>query len=230
MGIEKQTKKHPNRLLYFLILISLGIHLILAVKISGFYTPDLLSYIELELKDISKPFIREIPKPRRRIKEFQLPENHRILKINRIQPPQNIPMKIKTPEISSNGIVENIPMPDLSFGSLHVSQWQPEIYNVESGDYSTAESYLEMVKLRIEQNKKYPDKAQRLQIEGRVPVVFVITPEGNVRDIKVIMPQHVLLDEAAVKAIMNAVPFPRPPVNIFKGAVPVRVVVVFELT
>jgi protein TonB len=230
VGTEKQTKKSPNWLLYFLILLSFGIHLIIAVKISGFYKPDLLNYIELELKDISKPFVREIPKPSRRIKEFKLPENPKILKINRIQPPQNIPMKIKNPEISSDGIAENIPMPDLSFSALPVSQWQPDIYGLESDNFSTTESYLEMVRLRIEQNKKYPENARKRHIEGRVPVGFVISPEGNIANIKVIKPQHALLDEAAVKAIKNAAPFPKPPVKIFKGAVPVRVVVVFELT
>ena len=103
------------------------------------------------------------------------------------------------------------------------------MYEDGSQVFSTAESYLEMVKLRIEQHKKYPQKAQERQIEGRVPVNFVITPEGNIRDVKVIMPQNVLLDEAALKAIHDSAPFPRPPTMIFKGAVPIQVVVVFEL-
>ena len=122
-------------------------------------------------------------------------------------------------------------MPDLNPGSeASISQWQPEMFADGSEVFSTAASYLEMVKLRIEQHKRYPQKAQERQIQGRVPVSFIITPEGEVRDVKVITPEHELLDAAALKAIQDAVPFPRPPARLFKGAVPLRVIVVFELT
>ncbi len=138
---------------------------------------------------------------------------------------------MERPEEPDNGIGENIPMPDLGPGSeAGIRQWQPEMYSDDSEVFSNVASYLEMVKLRIEQYKKYPERAQERQIEGRIPVSFVITPEGTVRDVKVMMSQHAFLDEAALRAIQDAAPFPRPPVKFFKGAVPLRVIVVFELT
>lgn len=230
VGSVKKDKQRPNWLLRILLFVSLGLHLIVLVKISGLYTSGVLNYIELELKEMTKPWAREIPRPRQRLKSPPKPENPRIMKIARIQPPRQVPQKIEHPEELDNGIGENIPMPDLDSGSASIGQWQPEMYEDGSQVFSTAESYLEMVKLRIEQHKKYPQKAQERQIEGRVPVSFVITLEGNVKDVKVVMPQNVLLDEAALKAIQNSAPFPRPPARVFKGAVPLRVVVVFELT
>lgn len=229
MGSVKQNKQRPNWLLRILLFVSLGLHLIVLVKITGLYHSGLLNYIELELKEMNKPWAREIPRPRQRLKSPPKPENPRIMKIARIQPPRQVPQKIERPEELDNGIGEHIPMPDLG-PAASVGQWQPDMYADGSQVFSTADSYLEMVKLRIEQHKKYPQKAQERQIEGRVPVSFVITPEGDVRDVNVIMPQQVLLDEAALKAILDSAPFPRPPAMIFKGAVPIRVVVVFELT
>lgn len=226
-----QKNKGPNWLLRIFLCISAGIHLIILIKVSGLSNWKPLNYIELELKEMSRPWAREIPRPRQRLRSSPKVENPRVLTVSRSQPPRHMPQKIDRPEEPDNGLGEEIPMPDLGapVSCTVISQWQPEMFADGSEVYSTAASYLEMVKLRIEQHKRYPQQAQERQIQGRVPVSFVITPEGEARDIKVITPQHELLDEAALKAIRDAVPFPRPPERLFKGAVPLRVVVVFEL-
>ncbi len=218
-------------MLHILLCISFGVHLIIIINISGLYCSDALSYIELELKDISKPWTREIPRPPQRVKSPPKAENPRVLKLTNLQPPHQPPQKIESPDEPDNEIGENIPSPDVGAGAyISVSQWQPEMFSNGSEVFSTAAGYLEMVKLRIERHKKYPLMAQEREIQGRVAVSFIISLEGQAQDVKVITPKHELLDQAAIKAIEDSSPFPRPPVGIFKGPVPVRVMVIFELT
>jgi protein TonB len=100
-----------------------------------------------------------------------------------------------------------------------------------SPDFATSSSYLEMVKLKIERYKKYPETARVARIEGSVTVRFKIRPSGNVSGVRVIKTSnHDDLDHAALKAVKDAAPFPRPPERFFKGAIPLKLTIVFELT
>ncbi|MBI5048332.1 MAG: energy transducer TonB, partial [Deltaproteobacteria bacterium] len=58
----------------------------------------------------------------------------------------------------------------------------------------------------------YPRWARERGYEGVVGVHFVIQPDGNVADIKVVRPCHCdILNKAACEAIKKAAPFnPRP--------------------
>jgi len=47
-------------------------------------------------------------------------------------------------------------------------------------------AYLLKVKRKIEQNKIYPKRAKRLRQEGKVRVSFLITKNGNIRNIKIV--------------------------------------------
>jgi len=78
-----------------------------------------------------------------------------------------------------DSLVESISMPDIPTSGLKIADWSPGTL-VTYGDYMTAQSYLEMVRLKIERHKKYPDIARIKNIEGSVVVRFVITPEGGV--------------------------------------------------
>ena len=83
----------------------------------------------------------------------------------------------------------------------------------------------------IERHKKYPDAARTRHIEGRVTIRFVITPEGDARVVEVANTSgHKALDTAALKAVKAAAPFPRPPMRLFNGEVPLELAIVFELT
>jgi protein TonB len=99
------------------------------------------------------------------------------------------------------------------------------------GEYVTTNSYLEMVRLRIERYKRYPDAARCRNIEGRVTIRFIIKPDGGVRDVEVAKcSRNRALDLAALKAVQDAAPFPKPPSHLFKGAIPLELMIVFELT
>jgi len=233
--------------------ISFGLHVVLAVCLSMVTIPSLI-VTDLTFQEFSEPPPRSIPRPRHapreaqnladitEIKDFRVPQRS-------LPPPE--PVKTEPPQRSRAaganfaGLAdaagpggEKIDVPAVP-GSLLVhagtglGQWTPKDLSAISGsgaDYSTPQSYLEMVKLKIERHKEYPEKARARQIAGGVTVRFVITLEGEIKNAQVAKSsRHSLLDEAAIKAVKSAAPFPKPPARFFKQEIPVTVTVVFEL-
>jgi protein TonB len=97
--------------------------------------------------------------------------------------------------------------------------------------YNTSDSYLQMVRLRIERHKHYPQHARAAFREGRVVISFTITTDGGIRSLEVRKSSNTkVLDEAALQAVRSAVPFPSPPRHLFKGEIPLELTIVFELT
>ena len=225
MGSLYSYKRKPNRLLRGLVAVSLGIHIVIFMHISGIYNSNALTYIELTLQDISKPSIRSIPRPRNRPKAPQ-PMDVKRLNITQQRIPSFKPIKLEPAEKNlPDSLVGGISMPDIAAASdLNIAEWSP-------GELDTSCSYLEMVRLKIERHKSYPDMARTKQIEGSVTIRFVITPDGGVRAIKLVKPsRHLVLDTAALNAVKNAAPFPKPPKHLFKGEIPLELTIVFELT
>jgi protein TonB len=220
-------KKKPNRLLQGLVGVSLAIHLLILMHVSGIYRSNALSYIELTLQNVSKPASRSIPRPRHRPKELK-PEDVKRLKVTR-RSPSFKPIKMEPVEKNlPDTIMEGIGIPDIpDTPGLNVANWNPG----ELTDYGDSEAtYLEMVRLKIERHKKYPETARAKQIEGFVTVRFVITPQGDVLNIEIIRSsRQKSLDKAALKAIHAATPFPRPPRHLFKGKIPLELTIAFEL-
>ena len=217
--------KKPNWLLRSLLGVSLGIHVIIFMHVAGIYQSNALTYIELTLQDVSRPPPRSIPRPRRRPKAPQ-PMDVKRLNITQRQIPSFKPIRIEPAEKDlPNSLVEGISMPDIGAGSgLSIADWSP-------GELDTSNSYLEMVRLKIERYKSYPGMAKARQIEGSVTVRFVITPEGGVRAVEIAKTSsHMVLDEAALRAVKDAAPFPTPPKHLFEGEIPLEVTMVFELT
>jgi len=166
--------------MHALIGISLVVHLLIFMHVSGIYRSKALSYIELTMMDISKPFRRSIPQPRMRHKT---PKIQNVKKLN-IQK-QNIP-HIKIDPVQNN--------------------------------------------LTIKSHKKYPVSARLKHIEGRVKVRFVITRDGMVSSLTIVkQARHRSLETAALNAVKNAAPFPRPPAGLFNGPLDMEISIVFEL-
>jgi len=230
---EGFLKGKPNWLLHGLIGVSLGIHLVIFMHIAGIYRSNALTYIELTLKDVSKPTVRSIPRPRHRSKEPLKPQDVKMLKVTKRPVPTFKPIKVEPAESNlPDGLVERISLPDIpATPGLNIAKWTPVKMEEIPGDYLTSNSYLEMVRLRIERNKEYPDRARIRHIEGSVTIRFVITPAGEVRSTEVVKTsRHRILDTAALKAVKDAAPFPKPPPHFFKGEIPLEITIVFELT
>ena len=213
-------KRKPNWLLRGLVVISLGIHLIIFMHIAGIYHLETLTYIELTLREFSKPPSRNIPRPRFRPKTPKQPKDIKRLNVCEKVIPSLKPMKLDIVEENlPDSLVESISMPDVPDNP------------VDMGDHVTSNDYFEMVRLRIESHKKYPGAARSRQIEGRTTVRFVIKPDGHISSLKIAKSaRHRALDQAALRAVKEASPFPRPPMNLFKGLIPLEITIIFELT
>ena len=221
----------PNWLFRVLVIISMGIHALIFARISEVYTLPNLTFIELSLKDISDSTARIIPRPRCRRKKPPLTVDVKKLtytrRLNKLpQPIQMKPIKTDCP----NSIVECIGSPDVSsLNELGFVQWNPNLEPFV--EYESANSYLEMVKLRIEREKKYPERARVRQIEGHIAIRFIITQKGDVKAVEILKKSvHESINRAALAAVKNAAPFQKPPSRFFEGDITLKVTIVFELT
>jgi protein TonB len=228
-----RNKGRSNWLLHSLLGVSLAIHLVIFSHIAGIYRSGMLSYIELTLKDISKPPSRNIPRPRLRSKTVVQPQDIKSLNVSEsvfpsLKPINIHPLKSGLPE----SLVEPISPADIpDVPRLNISAWNPESQGAIDGQGITASSYLEMVRLKIESHKRYPKIARVRQIEGRVTIYFIISPAGDVQSVKVVKSSAFkILDQAALKAVEDASPFPIPPAHVFGGEIPLKISLVFELT
>ena len=213
-------KTKPNWLLRGLVGISLGIHLIIFMHIAGVYQSEALTYIELTLKDFSKPPSRNIPRPRFRPKTPKQPKDIKQLNIRKRIIPCFKAMKMDTVEKNlPDSLMESVSMPIIPDNPVDMS------------DRLTSNDYFEMVRLKIESHKRYPNAAKTRQIEGRVTVRFVIESNGRISSLKIVKStRHRALDQAALNAVKKASPFPRPPKNLFKRSIPLEITIMFELT
>lgn len=223
----------PNWLLRGVLILSLGVHTVVFVHVSGLYRNKTLTFIELTVEDVAEPPVRSIPRPRLRPKRtLQTDEVKRIRTtsptIPHFAPIKPIPGDNRFPDSLMEGItLPEVPgTPEWAF-----ARWEPVHVEDTASDFDSANGYLEMVRLKIEKHKTYPERAKSRQIEGAVKIRFIIGVEGNVREEKIVKTSgHLVLDEAALFAVKKAAPFPEPPRRLFKGEVPLMITIVFELT
>ncbi|MBU1163231.1 MAG: TonB family protein, partial [Proteobacteria bacterium] len=167
-----------------------------------------------------KPPSRNIPRPRLLPKTPRRPKDIKRLTARERIIPSLKEMKMDPLEKNlPDSLVESISMPDIPDNPVNTS------------DYVTSKDYFEMVRVRIESHKTYPGAAKTRQIEGQVTVRFVIESDGSISSSKIVeSARHRVLDQAALSAVKDASPFPRPPRNLFKGPIPLEITIMFELT
>ena len=91
-------------------------------------------------------------------------------------------------------------------------------------------AYLDAVRARVEQHKKYPEPARRREVEGRVVVCFDVGPNGGVGGLSLLEKSwNGLLNEAALNAVREAAPLPDPPREGCLFPLPVKITLVFSL-
>ncbi len=117
----------------------------------------------------------------------------------------------------------------------HIKNQHPKNKDLYDALGFTMKSYLEYHgyndTAKIERHKKYPDTAKNKQIEGNVTVRFTITPKGSVYRVEIVKSSgHSILDTAALKAVNDADPFPKPPARLFKRDIPLELTIAFEST
>jgi periplasmic protein TonB len=92
------------------------------------------------------------------------------------------------------------------------------------------DAYLRRVVQQIEAKKHYPLLARTRRIEGRATVAFRISPQGGLRTPRVLNHSgYDILDRAALRAVSDAAPFPKPPQRFRDKPLSLEVVLVFSL-
>lgn len=231
---ERQNK--TNWLFTGLIAVSLGIHLLIFVHVAGLYKSKTMTYIELTVRDISKPFVRFIPQP---------PVKNILPEIEHAKPQHGLlqaaaPVHTEPSKTAPDkALVENIGPSDIpaipSETGLSPAGWAETGAAVSESAAAagiTQNDYFDMVRLKIESRKKYPGTARSRRIEGSVSIRFGINADGRLNSAEIIRSSgHESLDKAAFNAVKNAAPFPQPPSNLFKNKpINLEIAVLFQLT
>jgi protein TonB len=235
-----KDNRHPNWLLRGLVLLSIGVHALALAHMAGLVKSEPVSYIELEMRTAEKPSGRSIPVPPLRQKakpQLAAQAYQPLCAIPVVRPEARHPAPQLN--VARPSLVEPIAAPQVPRVSTSSPiDWQPagkvgiaEAASVESSSaYGSSADYLGMVRMMIENHKLYPHAARQRQIQGRAVVRFVISADGSVTDVALVeTSRHGILDKAALAAVKYAGPFPRPPIHLFNGPMPLEICIVFEL-
>lgn len=210
------TPDKPNWLLRGLIIASLLIHLAAFIHFTGIYKIESIKYIEVTMHKPTQTN-RRIPPPPKPLPKIQEPE--KISKLD-IKPPQP-ELKEINPLKPIDPLKQIVPP-----APIKVAQWDPPAPSADLID-----QYFGAVRYQIEKHKRYPSTAQKRNIQGEVTVRFVITPDGGIRNLILVRSSNYkALDDAALKAVHKASPFPKPPANLLtKKEMILEISILFEL-
>lgn len=134
-------------------------------------------------------------------KEKPKPIQKKVLK------PKSEPISTPKPSVPSTPQVEEKPAPTVA--PSHVTPSAPH-----SGEQDVLARYLAKVRKKIQENLQYPSSAKRIGLEGEATVEFVIAMDGMVdkKTLKILKSsRHRALDNNAMDAVLDALPFEAPP-------------------
>jgi protein TonB len=220
--IDNTHTRQPNRLFQAMAVLSILVHGVVLFQVAAIYRRSSPSVIELTVADEPLVSERAIPRPRvRRMRPdaVQLPE-----------PGKTVPRFDSPPEDASatKDFVEGAAAPSASDLKADTAGG---LWNDTPGGFFSKNDYYDMIRMKIESSKVYPEAARSRMIEGRVTVRFTVTEDGQVSSVSLVTGSGSrVLDQAALRAVNDAAPFARPPSGLFKGPVPIQITVSFELT
>ena len=234
MSFFYETTKKPNWLLRGLMLVSIAFHMLLLLHITGIYNSATLNFIEVTVRDISSSRVRDIPRPRVRPKKPVKVSSVKRLKIRKTQMlnPKRVNTNDLQDEVQQETMEEPACMPDIrAEAGSDIGMWDPGSQVSQKWAYMAGEDYYDMVRARIEKYKRYPQSAINRDIEGQSTVYFVIEKNGTINSLKVVKKAvNMALDKAALDAVRDAAPFPKPPPHLIKNGITLTLTIVFGLT
>ena len=234
MSIPDAFQK-PNWLLWGLIILSLGIHLLMLVPTKHHNRSRDVSRIELTLKQIASPHQRQVPKPMSRLKPFKVPHEQAPAEtLDERYAPTKPPAYVRPDPVDSNWLTGKKQLPRIpAVENTGLAEWQaaPETLtgSVSSGGESGVifeMAYTKRVQKQIEAQKEYPKRAQRRNEQGVVVILFSIGNDGDIVSANIIKSSGSrILDRAGIDALKKAAPFEKPPKIPMNIQLPIR----FEL-
>lgn len=238
-----------NWLFIALLSVSTAIHGMILFGVPGPPEVEKPSSIPVMLQRDMRPPTRSVPKPPPRA-----PVSGTRKSASPLAPDPTVPSIAPVPEVSGYIKPVDMPPPETLVPNPEPPSPQaaPRIPSSPSEPGATPESrvgalpsaalsdgpaldaeritYFNGVRRKIESRKKYPEASRRQGMEGKVVASFVINPDGTVSDLTVAEGSgFASLDEAALAAVNDAAPFPALPEGLFKGSVPVKVPILFEM-
>ena len=222
MTMAAVSPRKGNRLFRIMVAVSVLIHVVLFLHVSGLYRKAALTVMEVSMEEEFKPEARAIPRPRPRPKTPDISDTS--------LPALGLPDMAIEPERpeASREIMETVAAPPVQPGLV---EGLPNLVSADTRGLLSKNDYYDLVRMRIEASKIYPETARARMIEGKVTVRFTVTLDGEVSSVSVAASSgNRQLDQAAVQAVSDASPFSRPPGSLFKGPLKMEITVAFELT
>jgi protein TonB len=97
--------------------------------------------------------------------------------------------------------------------------------------FMTRSDYVELLRMRVDSLKVYPESAQALGRQGCVVVRFIVGKSGLIREKTLVRGSGTSsLDKAALQAVDRAAPFPMAPAGLFAYPLTLQIEICFELT
>jgi protein TonB len=206
------------------------------MHIGGLYRSSTPVYIELDLRTISKPIKRIIPRPRifndpkvsqNVLEPLRIPEENLFREEFTKTPPLQDRLPPKTPE--------PIRMPELpEIKGIDIATWEGKTSESISpkGDTAKTEQNIRLEAVYMNQvgqmisakaGRLYRKKAKKRQLQGRTVVQVVIGDNGVIVSTRVAeSSNHRMLDQIALKAVRDASPFPKPPRGLTTLDIPIN--------
>jgi periplasmic protein TonB len=165
------------------------------------------------------------PKPKPQIKAKVPPKISKPL-------PVHTPPEVTTPAPAPDSLVQQTEesLPKEPQQPVAAGPTSPQVSS-SSVDTTQLAQYLGLIRSRIERQKRYPLWARSHRMEGEVSVRFVIAPDGQISAVTVSKSSgRESLDQAALEAVQEASPLPRPPNGIVTRPTAMELTIVFKLT
>jgi len=179
---------------------------------------------EAEIREIQTSQVQTVPPSKEETKGQTVEhpgQGERPLQAKEIsQKPASQEREGKDPQAQTNKSVESPSRPTSS--STQTSPYPTESSKLtdESGRVALEESFLRerlsVISNIVQRHINYPPIARRMGWEGRVLIGFVLEPDGDIRDLKVLKScGYEVLDKEALDAIRRSYKdFPKPPVSV----------------
>ena len=184
-------------------------------KVEPVVEPIVEKIIEKPLPETkSKNIVKQEKKKEKKIKEVKKVEKKVLEKVEKIQ-------EVKV-EQKTEPIVQEMASKEVIKQENTIDPSQIEALEDE---------YLSKLRYLIEKNKIYPQSAKRLNQMGKVHVCFVISKDGQIKDVKVVKDSNYKrLNEAALEILAKINRFEPIPEKLNKNSWEITVPIVYQIT
>ena len=184
-------------------------------KVEPVVEPIVEKIIEKPLPETkSKNIVKQEKKKEKKIKEVKKVEKKVLEKVEKTQ---EVKVEQKTEPIVQEMVSKEVIKQENTIDPSQIEALENE--------------YLSKLRYLIEKNKIYPQSAKRLNQMGKVHVCFVISKDGQIKDVKVVKDSNYKrLNEAALEILAKINRFEPIPEKLNKNSWEITVPIVYQIT